>query len=198
MKEKWNERFAGEEYIYGTKPNEFFKQNLQELKPGKILLPAEGEGRNAVYALKQAWEVMAFDFSDEGKRKALLLAEKNQVELDYHLLTWQTFSCMYCDFDAIGIFFFHLPEAQRRYFHQVVYDWLKPGGHLIAEFFSKKQFGMTSGGPQDTDLLYSVEELKKDFEQLEIQQLEELEVVLNEGKGHQGEAWVIRLSATKK
>jgi hypothetical protein len=48
MKEFWNERYANEEYAYGEEPNEFFKQELARLQPGRILLPADGEGRNGV------------------------------------------------------------------------------------------------------------------------------------------------------
>jgi 2-polyprenyl-3-methyl-5-hydroxy-6-metoxy-1,4-benzoquinol methylase len=192
MKEKWNSRFAGEEYIYGTEPNEYFRQELVKLPRGRILLPAEGEGRNSVHALREGWTVKAFDFSDEGRRKAMKLAAKHGVELDYQIENWQTFSCRFCDFDVVGLFFFHLPTAQRRYFHEVIYDWLKPGGSVISEFFSKKQLGKSSGGPQDPDLLYSVDELQKDFEKFTIVQLEELKTELNEGQGHKGESWVIR------
>ena len=30
----WNERYAAEEYAYGTEPNDFLKQELDRLKPG--------------------------------------------------------------------------------------------------------------------------------------------------------------------
>ena len=36
----WNERYASEAYAYGILPNSFFKKQLDQLKPGKILLPA--------------------------------------------------------------------------------------------------------------------------------------------------------------
>lgn len=43
--QKWNERFGKAEYAYGTKPNNYLKQQLGNLKVGSILFPAEGEGR---------------------------------------------------------------------------------------------------------------------------------------------------------
>ena len=46
----WNQRFASEEYIYGTEPSAYFKQIIDGLKPGKLLVPGAGEGRDAVYA----------------------------------------------------------------------------------------------------------------------------------------------------
>ena len=54
MKEIWDKRYSTAVYAYGEEPNAFFKEKLdsQNLE-GSILLPAEGEGRNAVYAAKK-------------------------------------------------------------------------------------------------------------------------------------------------
>lgn len=67
-KQMWDQRYADAEYVYGTDPNEFFKLELDKLKPGRILLPAEGEGRNAAYAAGKGWDVWAFDQSEEGRK----------------------------------------------------------------------------------------------------------------------------------
>ena len=54
MKELWDKRYAEKDYVYGIEPNQFFKEVLDKYSfKGKILLPAEGEGRNAVYAAKK-------------------------------------------------------------------------------------------------------------------------------------------------
>lgn len=53
MKEFWNDRYGQLEFAYGIEPNVFFKQELDELKEGTILLPAEGEGRNAISTAKK-------------------------------------------------------------------------------------------------------------------------------------------------
>ena len=56
MKEFWNQRYSESGYAYGSVPNEFFRDallsHLDQLLPNhsKLLMPAEGEGRNAVYA----------------------------------------------------------------------------------------------------------------------------------------------------
>ena len=85
MKEFWNERYSEDEYVYGENPNEYFKESLSKLKVGKILLPCDGEGRNAVYAATQKWEVTAFDQSEEAKEKALLLGNKKNVKFDFRI-----------------------------------------------------------------------------------------------------------------
>ncbi len=69
----WTDRYSENKTVYGENPNEFFKEQLLKLKPGRLLLPAEGEGRNAVFA-KHGWQVDAFDYSEAAKMKALALA----------------------------------------------------------------------------------------------------------------------------
>jgi hypothetical protein len=56
-KEMWNVRYNTHEYVYGTNPNDFFRKELDKIKPGRLLLPAEGEGRNGVYAAALGWDV---------------------------------------------------------------------------------------------------------------------------------------------
>jgi len=48
MSDIWNTRYTSKEYIYGSLPNEYFKLKFDKLPAGKLFLPAEGEGRNAV------------------------------------------------------------------------------------------------------------------------------------------------------
>ncbi len=79
----WNERYSSDEYIFGANPNEYFKSKIAELKPGRILVPAAGEGRDAVYVATLGWEVMSFDLSEIGKAKALKLAVLQNVNIDY-------------------------------------------------------------------------------------------------------------------
>ena len=79
MKQFWDQRYAENETVYGFTPNQFFKQFIDGRKPGSILLPAEGEGRNAVFAARLGWEVDAFDSSSVARKKALDFAAKENV-----------------------------------------------------------------------------------------------------------------------
>ena len=88
---RWDDRYRTEEFAYGEQPNNYLKEQLEQLNPGTILFPAEGEGRNAVFAAKLGWKVSAFDISAEGKNKAIQLAESNQVSIDYQVVELQHF-----------------------------------------------------------------------------------------------------------
>lgn len=199
MHQFWNERFGTDEFIYGESPNEFFASELEKLPSGRILLPGEGEGRNAVYAAQRGWLADAVDFSDAARKKALRLAANQGVVFNrYELADLGQFEPENGIYDAIGLIFVHLVPEIRRRFHQRLADALKPGGSLIAEFFSVRQFGKKSGGPKDPLMLYRPEELIEDFKSLNICFIKAIETQLGEGRHHQGVASVIRLLAKKK
>lgn len=197
MKEFWDERYAANEYVYGKEPNEFLRSRLDVLDPGKILLPGEGEGRNAVYAASKAWDVLAFDQSEMAKTKALLLAEEKGVQIDYRTGSLLDIKIEQGEIDLAALIYFHLmPEARTKY-HAYLVDMLEPGGMIIMEVFSKKQINNDSGGPKDLDLLYSLDDVIQDFDGMEVIYAKEESVKLSEGPYHQGLAEVIRFVAKK-
>jgi hypothetical protein len=194
----WDERYSSEEYVYGIEPNQFFKQVLDKIPiPGKLLLPGEGEGRNAVYAAKMGWHVDAFDQSSAGKLKALRLAKANNVIINYSNVDLAKFTPQKNFYDCAAIIFVHFNSEVRSLFHKNIIDSLLPGGKLILELFAKNQFGKTSGGPQDLEMLYTLNEIKNDFKELKTILIEEKNILLNEGDKHKGDASVIRYVGEK-
>ncbi len=198
----WNERYAKEEYAYGEAPNEFLKEQLLRLTPGRILFPAEGEGRNAVYAATLGWTVEAFDISAEGKKKAERLADKNSVVIDYRIGTLDQMNFKENGFDAIALIYAHFPAGLRADLHKRLTTLLRPGGTLILEGFSKnhgeyqkKNSGI--GGPPDPAMRFDKDEIENDFKDMEILLSEQCEAELNEGFGHRGTGSVIRFVARK-
>lgn len=190
MKEMWNQRYAQEVFVYGTEPNEFFKTQLSLLPKGKVLLPAEGEGRNAAYAASKGWDVVAFDNSTSGKEKAEKLMNQKNVQFDYLIESFEEFEYEASSFDVIALIYAH--TFNRISNHQKILRFLKPGGILLLEGFSKKQINYSSGGPRNQNMLFSGEELKSDFPNCTTIELEETETELKEGPLHIGKASIIR------
>jgi len=143
MIEMWNKRYAQSDFVYGKEPNQFFKEQIALLDPGKALFPAEGEGRNAVFASKMGWQAIAFDNSIEAKKKAKRLAEENQAEIDYFICSIKDSDFEEESFDLIVLIYVH--TANRRIDHQKLIKYLKPGGKLVLEGFSKKQIHNSTG-----------------------------------------------------
>jgi ubiquinone/menaquinone biosynthesis C-methylase UbiE len=197
MIEQWNSRYSTEEFIYGTQPNKFFVEQLDLIKVGKLLLPAEGEGRNALYAASKGWNVTAFDYSDAARQKALKSAKKQQLHITYKIASFNDFKAEENSFDCIAIVFAHVTDGNRRAYHKKLVSFLKPGGKFILECFSKQQMSYNSGGPKNLDFLYSKEELEGDFMGLSEKNIECKQVTLSEGPLHQGVAEVIRVTGIK-
>jgi len=203
MKEFWDKRYAEKEMAYGKEPNVFFKSQLEKLQIGKLLLPAEGEGRNAVYSATSGWKVSAFDISEEGKRKAYQLADKSNVSIDYKIIGLDKTVYEKEYFDCIGLIYAHFPAHLKSEYHKIIDTYLKKDGIIILEGFSKKQIDYNTtnpkaGGPKNIDMLFSVEEIKQDFSNYEIIELSEKEVTLNEGLYHIGKSSVGRFVGRKK
>jgi len=193
----WDNRYSQPTFAYGTKPNAFFKENIDTLTPGRLLLPAEGEGRNAVYAAQRGWTVDAFDFSPSAREKAGQLAREAGVFIQYTTSTIQDFTAPASEYNLIGLIYVHMLPDERRSFHQRLISFLKPSGYVVLEAFHTEQVSRKSGGPQNPAMLYNRTDLVQDFDELSILRVEETAVDLDEGVFHQGPARVIRLIAQK-
>ena len=192
MQQFWDQRYAENETVYGNEPNKFFRLFIDQHKPGTLLLPAEGEGRNAVYAASRGWQVDAFDFSQVAREKALDFARGERVVINYELKNIADFKAGK-QYDAVGLIFVHLPEVLRKKFHQEVYNSIKPGGFMVLEAFAKEQAQLESGGPRDATLLYDAPSLCNDFPFLHMISCEQKEIFLDEGDYHKGKASVLRM-----
>ena len=197
MKQFWNKRYAEHEFAYGKEPNQFLNEHLHLLPKGKILFVAEGEGRNAVFAAKNGFQVYAFDYSDSGRKKAKDLASENNVVIDYEVSDVLQLSYEKNSFDAIVFIFAHFPSDIRKKAHEELLSLVKPNGKIVFEAFSKEQLKYSSGGPKESAMLFSEDEVRKEFVNVTFDFLKTQLVVLNEGPYHQGEGKVIRFIGTK-
>ncbi|MDQ6470651.1 class I SAM-dependent methyltransferase [Flavobacterium sp. LHD-80] len=200
---RWDDRYSSEEFAYGEEPNNYLKEQIEKLQVGSILFPAEGEGRNAIFTAKLGWNVSAFDISEEGRNKALKLAEANDVSIDYQVGELETLDFEEEQFDAIALIYAHFPAEIKSDIHKQLGQLLHKNGIIIFEAFSKKHLEYLAindkvGGPKDIESLFSIEEIKNDFPNYEIIELEEKEIELNEGLFHNGTGSVIRFIGRKK
>lgn len=204
MKEAWNNKYAVNEYIYGEKPNEYFKYAIGRfVLSGRILLPAEGEGRNAVYAAQKGLKVVAFDQSEEGKNKAEKLAKKTGVDIDYQVGEFPDLPLMEEKFDAAALIYAHFAPQIRSKYHRLIGSLINPGGIIIVEGFSTQhveyqKLNPAIGGPRNIDMLYTKEMIQDDFIDFEPIELIETEIALSEGSGHNGIGKVIRFIGRKE
>lgn len=200
MKEFWNKKFSDDEYVYGTAPNSFFESEINKIETiGSVLLPLEGEGRNACFAIEKGWQVDAFDFSKAGKEKAMKLCKLKKTKISYDLSSVEDYTFQSNKYDLVALIYAHVSLETRIQLHHNIIRSLKPGGKVILEAFHPRQLEneYTSGGPKNPDMLYSLKSIKKDFQELTTDYAEELEIELGEGAFHQGKGYVTRYIGTK-
>lgn len=188
----WDKRYNQTEYVYGTAPNVFLKSVLDTMQAGAILLPAEGEGRNAVYAALLDWNVEATDLSKVGKDKALKLATQKGVSINYGIADATAFTTDK-KYDVIAFIFLHLPPQIRKDAFRSYIPFLKPNGKIVMEVFNKEQINNASGGPKSLPMLYSLDELKAIFSDMNIEYAEDVVFELDEGAYHKGKASTSRI-----
>ena len=199
---RWDERYKSNAYAYGENPNNYLKEQLKKLEPGTILFPAEGEGRNAVFAAQLGWNVFAFDISSEGKNKALQLAKTNNIQMDYQVGQLPELNYTNKQFDVIALIYAHFPANIKSKYHHLLDKYLRKDGIIIFEAFSKKHIEYRTknekvGGPKDIESLFSIDEIKADFKNYEIIELVEKVIELKEGTCHNGKGSVIRFVGKK-
>ncbi|HEX9625935.1 MAG TPA: class I SAM-dependent methyltransferase [Acidiferrobacterales bacterium] len=189
----WDQRYAGEDYAYGTEPNAFLVSQAGRLAPGlRVLAVGEGEGRNAVWLAGRGLEVLAVDGSVVGLAKARALAAERGVSIATEHADLTAWRWPRAGFDAVIAIFVHFPPAERARMHAAMFAALKPGGLLILEAFTPEQLQYRTGGPPVRGMLYDAAMLRGDFPGAEIVLLEETLADVREGAYHHGRAAVVR------
>ena len=194
----WDEKYAADEYIFGTEPNDFLKANADKLKPGSVLCLADGEGRNGVYLAKLGFDVTSIDLSAVGLEKAQELAKKCGVKIKTIQADLNDFIIEPGSWDNIISVFCHLPEPLRKKVHSASALGLTQGGTFLLEAYTAEQLEMPgTGGPPVPELLFSAKMLKQDFQSLDIIQALETKHEVNEGTKHAGLSAVVQLIAKR-
>ena len=195
----WNERFSGEDYVFGREPNEYLRAQAALFAPGsRALCVADGEGRNSVWLARQGLQVEAFDVAQAGVAKARRLADEAEVSVAYHVAGCDEWAWAVDAYNIVVAVFvqFADPEMRERLFANIVRA-LKPGGLLVLQGYTPKQLEYKAGGPGALSHLYTADLLRRAFASLQIVDLVEYEAELHEGARHAGRSALVGLVARK-
>lgn len=189
--QQWDERFDRQMYLYGKAPVEFLREQIPNLRVGKALCLAAGEGRNAVFLAQEGFDVLAVDASSKGLDKAIALAKARGATIETEVADLQTYDLGVEQYDLVTDFYYHQPDLFPK-----VMRALKPGGFFILQGFSIDQPSTNRFGPKNPDFLMKPNELLSYFEGYRIRHYEDTLVELDEGM-HQGSAAIVRLVVEK-
>ena len=189
----WDEHYAGQEYLFGTKP----AQGLIALEPhlvegGKTLVVADGEGRNSVFLAKLGYDVLATDYSEVAQTKAKALAQKEGATVTFELADIFDLEHSEQQYDnVVAIFIQFVPPAQMARVFASLARATKPGGTLLIHGYTPEQVALGTGGPGNPDHMYTTEMLAQAFSQMQIVVNRAYHAELDEGRGHSGQSALI-------
>lgn len=201
----WTERFraAGEDYLFGVKPNRFLEHRADLLRNGrKALCVADGEGRNSVWLAEQGLEVTAVEITEVGIAKARKLAAGRNIQVKF-----ETGDILAPDwppvrhhnaYDCVVAIFIQFAGPTERTRQMTALKWVtRPGGRILLQGYTPKQLEYKTGGPSAVENLYTPEMLQALFSDWDIEELLEYEDDIEEGIGHRGRSALIGMIARK-
>ena len=113
--DRWQERYATDEYRFGTAPNVFLASQAKLLpKSGKALAVADGEGRNGVFLAEHGLDVLSLDFSPNAQAKARKLAAARGVTISVEQADVINWSYPPDAFDVVAAIFFQFAAPPDR------------------------------------------------------------------------------------
>lgn len=198
-REFWDARYADDEYVFGKEPSAFLAENCHHIPAGsRVLVPADGEGRNSVFLAKQGHTVVATDVAAAGLDKARRLAEAHGATIDFKVANVHEWEWPEAEFDAVvGIFIQFSPPELRTAVFAGMMRAVRPGGLVLLHGYTPKQVEYGTGGPAEPDFLYTAELLCDAFAGWDVLRLESHERELSEGHRHKGRSALIDFIARR-
>jgi SAM-dependent methyltransferase len=176
-KEYWNEKYAAtDEMVYTDVVNRFVKEYCEDLKPGKMIDLAGGEGRNSVWFAERGWQAENIDISNVALTKFLAFAESRGVSAKVfaNCADATGFESVLTPVDLGVVGYLQIPMPDLADALYCLIDNIRKGGVLFGVWHSLDNLEAGHGGPQDPDVLPSVERIREMLEEedLDIQVLE--------------------------
>ncbi len=200
MASMWDERYAGDGYLFGTEPNAFLVSQQSLLQPGmSCLAVADGEGRNGVWLAQQGLQVLSVEASGVALDKARKLAARRSVQIDFEQADIENWQWGVNRFDVVAAIFIQFaPPPLRAQMFDNVKRCLKPGGLLLLQGYTPRQLEYRTGGPPVAENMYTEALLQESFADMEWLHFAEHDAVIREGAGHHGMSALIDLAARKR
>jgi SAM-dependent methyltransferase len=164
----WDERYA-EGQQWSSEPNRMVAGLLAGLPPGDAVDLAAGEGRHALWLAGLGWRVTAVDFSEVGLDRGRAQAGADAVTwVAADVLSWTTEPQ---SLDLVLVAYLHLPIDDTLAVLTRAVSWLRPGGRLLVLGHDVENLDAGVGGPQEPEILHSVDRLSPVADLLDVDRL---------------------------
>lgn len=195
----WDGIYSEEGYVFGATPNGWFSEHAHLLEKGqRILMVADGEGRNSVWCAKKGMIVDAFDLSEKAVHKAKQLARKSGVSVNFSVCGIDDWEWLPDTYHVVAIIMcqFATPAMRDDLFRDSI-KALKKGGLLFVLGYSPRQLEYGTGGPSKIEHLYTEAMLYQYAEGMEILELISWDAEVTAGR-HHGKSALVGMIACKK
>src|SRR4051794_31764761 len=162
----WNERYRASELVWSAGPNQFVEAELRDLRPGRALDLAAGEGRNAIWLARHGWQVTAVDFAPAGLDKGRASAARG----DGPDVAWGCAGALSRQaggggpaYDLCLVADLQLAAAERREAVRRGFRSLGMGGTFLLVAHDSSNLTEGTGGPTDPAVLMTAEVVLADL-----------------------------------
>lgn len=170
----WDDRYAASDLVWSAEPNATVAALTADLRSGRALDIAAGEGRNSIWLAERGWDADAMDYSRVGLERAERLAAQRLSNAAAAGGDVGRFRAIVADitagwepeplaYDLVLVIFLHLPAAARATAHRAAASGLAPGGLLLVLAHDRSNLDEGVGGPQDPAILPTPQEVVADL-----------------------------------
>ena len=156
----WNDKFgATDELVYTDTVNRFVKEYCENLKPGKMIDLAGGEGRNAIFFAELGWQVENIDISNVGLTKFLKFAEERGVsdKVFANCADATGFESVLTPVDLGVVAYLQINQPDLADALDCLIENIRKGGVLFGVWHSRDNMQNDYNGPRDADVRPSIE-----------------------------------------
>lgn len=141
VKQAASQDTAGKARFHAVPPSKYLESQSGLMQKGqRVLLVADGEGRNSVWCAEMGLIVDAFDACANAVEKARQLADARGVSVMYNVSCCETWNWQPKQYDAVIIINANFaPPAMRAALFENCIHTLRPGGILILKGYGIKQ-----------------------------------------------------------
>jgi SAM-dependent methyltransferase len=167
-REDWDRRYAEVESLWSARPNRFLVAEVESLPPGRALDLACGEGQNAIWLAHRGWSVRGVDYSEVAITKARARADREGVGVEFVLSDLLDFEPDPRAYALVLLLYLHLPADERRLVLARAADALAPKATLLLLGHDTTNATEGVGGPSDTSILHTPDDIVAELPGLEI------------------------------
>lgn len=171
-REDWDRRYAEPELLWSAEPNRFLVAEVAELPSGRALDLACGEGRNALWLAGLGWRVTAVDFSPVAIAKARDRGAREGHEVEFICADLLDYEPPQAAYDLVLVLYLQLPAEERRVILSRAASSVAPAGTFLLVGHDLTNITEGVGGPSDSSVLYTPEDIVAELPGLEIEKAE--------------------------